>query len=1055
MTIFLKLRWLVAGSLIAVWTCGGATSLPTVEELRKEIAALEQDKRIPAAIERIRDVLPTLPEEAEPVRAELLVKVTTLLSKIGRAREAFDFANTARLLAEKLYAADDVRTIAALAAYLDVCPASGKVKECSPIAAMAKQRWLNASTVRQNSVNADLLRSIALVENVEGRARDALGSLDLAIRIWEQDAPTHRQKILDARNGKAVLLTNLGLDAAAMNETRSVLEAHRAALEENTEAYFVAQSALSAQLVALGRYREAVVPARLGYDGLLKLLGEKSTKTLRALNALATSLAVDGQFVEALRTARAASDGIAQLNGASSVQAILYRYRYAVLLQRAGQLDEGHELLQSVVKDYKLAHGVRNANYPVFLNELGRSFAARDDHSSAAPIFEESVQLLAALHGENHRHTLLARVNVYDNQLRLNRRVAASDIAALVEKLKSQVGRDHTYVQQGEIVLSEALVNEGAYAAAAEILSHLHAVRRSQLGPQHRESLVAYGRLILTMAANGASSTELEPKFSEFLTGIEAMRLRHAALGSAAQRGILERMLIPLSDYVVLLGKQGRLAEAFALIDRIKGRALRDEQAAHRRFTAGAARELSARIAALESELLTVRSSETRESLIAQLAEAREQFHALPSAKYDDAQRGSKQLNDAQSLAQLQSGQAFVHYMISNDRHVYAIVGMGDGRLKWFEFGRMSRLLSTVHALTTWIASDGQRFAVSDEGERMRIFRVRGETETRWVATPNSKRCDESMTGVQANCVPVNAAEVWGETDLVEFRSVLGRRLISPLLRELPDVRALVISGDQALGLLPWDALLLGDGEPVVARLTTSTAASFSAYVANRHEHQDDRYTKTFLGMAAASPVKRAGEMQLPPLAFAKAEVEASAAHFVPTQTKALFGDQASEAGLRALSRTGELSQFRFVHIAAHARFDPQLPARNAIFLGQTGDSPDEDGMVTIADWATLDLRAQVVLLSACETALGRIVSGEGVIGYGYALKAAGIDNVIATLWKVGDRATARFVVSLFSKLSRGATPADALAQTKREFLRSPDPSLRRPRTWAAFTLYQ
>jgi CHAT domain-containing protein len=99
-----------------------------------------------------------------------------------------------------------------------------------------------------------------------------------------------------------------------------------------------------------------------------------------------------------------------------------------------------------------------------------------------------------------------------------------------------------------------------------------------------------------------------------------------------------------------------------------------------------------------------------------------------------------------------------------------------------------------------------------------------------------------------------------------------------------------------------------------------------------------------------------------------------------------------------------------------------------------------------------LDLNAELVTLSACETALGRQVRGEGVIGLAQAFVAAGARRALVTLWPVSDRSTATFMTEFYRELSRGASPGTALLTVRRRWVETGSPS-RHPAYWAPFVL--
>ncbi|MFI5457296.1 MAG: CHAT domain-containing protein [Isosphaerales bacterium] len=146
---------------------------------------------------------------------------------------------------------------------------------------------------------------------------------------------------------------------------------------------------------------------------------------------------------------------------------------------------------------------------------------------------------------------------------------------------------------------------------------------------------------------------------------------------------------------------------------------------------------------------------------------------------------------------------------------------------------------------------------------------------------------------------------------------------------------------------------------------------------------------------------------------------------------------------------SGELRQFGFIHLATHGVIDEDMPARSAVILTQTGlpdpleqalnHKPVFDGRLTVREiqrgW---DLKAELVTLSACETALGRDAGGEGFVGFTQALLKSGTRSVCLSLCKVDDTATAllmqRFYANLLGRrpgLSSPLPTAEALREAK------------------------
>jgi tetratricopeptide (TPR) repeat protein len=190
------------------------------------------------------------------------------------------------------------------------------------------------------------------------------------------------------------------------------------------------------------------------------------------------------------------------------------------------------------------------------------------------------------------------------------------------------------------------------------------------------------------------------------------------------------------------------------------------------------------------------------------------------------------------------------------------------------------------------------------------------------------------------------------------------------------------------------------------------------------------------------------GDGEFAPLPGTRYEVEALADLFKSDDrpTRTLVGVDASEQELERLAASGELGRYGFIHLATHGVIDEDLPARSAVILTQTGlpdplqqalgNEPVFDGRLSVReiqhDW---ELKAELVTLSACETALGRAAGGEGFVGFTQALLMSGARSVCLSLWKVDDTATALLMQRFYANL-RGRRTGLSSALPKAEALR-------------------
>jgi CHAT domain-containing protein/Tfp pilus assembly protein PilF len=162
--------------------------------------------------------------------------------------------------------------------------------------------------------------------------------------------------------------------------------------------------------------------------------------------------------------------------------------------------------------------------------------------------------------------------------------------------------------------------------------------------------------------------------------------------------------------------------------------------------------------------------------------------------------------------------------------------------------------------------------------------------------------------------------------------------------------------------------------------------------------------------------------------------------------TKILMNEQASEGILKSLN----LKEYTLIHFATHGIVDEQNPELSRIFLRH--NSAEEDGNLFSGEIYNLQLKANLVTLSACQTGLGKISKGEGVIGLSRALVYAGAQHIIVSFWSVADESTAILMADFYRlQLERPALPySENLRQAKRNLLQG---RFAAPYYWAPFIL--
>lgn len=286
----------------------------------------------------------------------------------------------------------------------------------------------------------------------------------------------------------------------------------------------------------------------------------------------------------------------------------------------------------------------------------------------------------------------------------------------------------------------------------------------------------------------------------------------------------------------------------------------------------------------------------------------------------------------------------------------------------------------------------------------------------------------------------------------------LGRRLGSALLASADSLPAgisrLFIVPDGILARVPFEALVLGDGRYAIERFTIGLVPSVASLVALRARPPatgparvlslGDPMFLASRGVAEPAPatvIYRAAFDRvggLPRLSGSAREARL-VSRYGDGSVVRLRAD-ASEAWLR---RTA-LDSFRVLHFATHALVDEETSSRTALALAPGGG---EDGFLGPADLAGLKLNADLVVLSACRTAGGEVLQGEGVQGLTAPLFQAGARSIVATQWRIADQAAERVVRRFYDGLAGGHTVGESLREAKLAALREGAPASE----WAAF----
>jgi CHAT domain-containing protein/lipopolysaccharide biosynthesis regulator YciM len=298
--------------------------------------------------------------------------------------------------------------------------------------------------------------------------------------------------------------------------------------------------------------------------------------------------------------------------------------------------------------------------------------------------------------------------------------------------------------------------------------------------------------------------------------------------------------------------------------------------------------------------------------------------------------------------------------------------------------------------------------------------------------------------------------------------AALGDMLVKPALPYLEAEQTLLIVPDGILHYLPFETLRISDVDGTARCLVEKfpmyymPSVSVMAQLERRPTGSARRFDLLAYGdpvfslrSANAAPnadlvrgVYESAGIRFPPLPNTRREVEGIGRLFSPERRIMRLGAEATEASVK---RTN-LSEYRLLHFATHAVIDDRSPARSGIVLSLVNTGA-EDGILRMNEVYNLEMDADAVVLSACQTGLGNLVRGEGMIGLTRAFLYAGARHVAVSLWDVADLTAPEFMQAFYQHLRKGEQPGAALRAAKLEMLRSGSAVRTHPYFWAPFVL--
>jgi CHAT domain-containing protein len=298
--------------------------------------------------------------------------------------------------------------------------------------------------------------------------------------------------------------------------------------------------------------------------------------------------------------------------------------------------------------------------------------------------------------------------------------------------------------------------------------------------------------------------------------------------------------------------------------------------------------------------------------------------------------------------------------------------------------------------------------------------------------TPRSKITERCLALRQMIRSP-DIANIKSE-EVINLARVLYADLFKPLRPHLNGNKIFIVP-HRSLHFLPFD--VLHDGKHfLVEKFSFSYLPSAAAmrFLKNRNSRLQSALV---FGNPATDDA-----ISLPPLEWAEKEALEIGRSFA--SCKVFTRADATKTRFLTLS-----NKFDVVHFACHASMDPSKPMNSRLYLAK---DPSQNGYLTLADLYALKMNASLVVLSACETGLAQLETGDELIGLVRGFFFAGTRSVVASLWRVNDEATMMLMLSFYKNIKAKIPPSEALRNAKIDLLKSTIHT--HPFFWSAFNFY-
>ncbi len=815
--------------------------------------------------------------------------------------------------------------------------------------------------------------------------------------------------------------------------------------------------------LAKGDYTQAVSLFRRALAICEKVLGVEHPNTAATLNNLALLYHAKGDYAQAAPLFRRALAVTEKTLGTEHPDTAATLNNLASLYRDKGDYAQAAPLLRRALAIVEKTRGAEHPNTAYSLTNLAALYYHQGDYAQAEPLLRRAQTILEEALGAEHPGTAFSLNNLgilyyakgdYAQAEPLYRRALAVTEKAL--------GAEHPYTTKALHNLAALYSDKGDYTQAEPLFRRALAIREKTLGADHPDTAALLNNLAYLHEARDdiSQAVALRSRAQAIEEGNISVNL---AIGSERQK----------LAYLATLAASVRHSVALHIRSAPDNSTARD--LALTAILQRKGRVLDAMNDNIES--LRRRANPQDRALFDQLKDERAKlahlvFGGLQSASPAEYQQAIKRLEESVEKLEAQIGDRSSEFRAQSKpvtlAAVQAAIPADAALLEFFAYWPYNA-----------------KFTRRDEQlglPRYVAYVLRRQGEAQWVELGKAMTIDAAV-GVLRKALhnPKSA-------DFKRLARRMDKLVMQPVRPLLGETRRVFISPDGALNLVPFAALVDEQNRYLAERYSFTYLTSGRDLLRFRPDTQiakapvivaDPDFGEKSVDRRAASS---AGILDLTQAYFSPLTAtaqEAKALKAILPQATVLTRNQATETALKQIASPSVL------HIATHGFFLADKPEdaaeteRQRKLLQQTADwsslggrlenpllrsglglaganlrksgpNQEDDGILTAMEVAGLNLwGTKLVVLSACETGVGEVRTGEGVYGLRRALTLAGAETQVMSLWPVSDRGTRDLMISYYKSLLAGQGRSEAMRQVQLWMLK--DPRRRHPFYWASF----